>query len=382
MFVNMLSTPADVFRQHQRQIHLDFHTSPLIPDVASEFDADSFAQTLADAHVNSVTLTAKCHHGMCYYPTQTGRQHPALQGRDLLGEQIAALHRHGIRTPIYTTVGWEEDAADCHPEWHQLLADGSPAVSGPHGPWQFLNFLHPGYQDYIETHLREICARYGAEVDGFFLDILIFAPDACWSDTSIRFRETLGLAADDPATPARFQAAAQAAFAGRFTPLLRDIAPAHATVFYNASSDLSVDSSVGPRRRYGQMTHAEIESLPSGEWGYQHFPRVARAVANWGKPWLGMTGRFQRGWGDFGGLKPLAALEYECFRSQALGGANSVGDQLPPRGSLEARRLPADRGGLRAMRRRRTLLRGQHGAPAVRQSLRGLPRSQCPGNRC
>ena len=40
-------------------------------------------------------------------------------------------------------------------------------------------------------------------------------------------------------------------------------------------------------------------------------------------------------WGDFGGLKPPAALEYECFRSQALGGANSVGDQLPPRGQLE-----------------------------------------------
>jgi hypothetical protein len=40
-------------------------------------------------------------------------------------------------------------------------------------------------------------------------------------------------------------------------------------------------------------------------------------------------------WGDFGGIKPQAALEYECFRTQALGGANSVGDQLPPRGTLE-----------------------------------------------
>ena len=84
------------------------------------------------------------------------------------------------------------------------------------------------------------------------------------------------------------------------------------------------------------MTHAEVESLPSGPWGYHHFPRVARALAHWGKPWLGMTGRFQRSWGDFGGIKPLAALEYECFRTQALGGANSVGDQLPPRGTLDA----------------------------------------------
>ena len=335
MFVNMLPSPEEVFQRHQRQVHLDFHTSPLIPDVAGEFDADAFARTLAGAHVNSVTLTAKCHHGMCYYPTQTGRQHPALRGRDLLGEQIAALHRRGIRAPIYTTVGWEEDAANRHPEWRQVCQDGSYAVSAPHGPWQFLNFLHPDYQAYIETHLRELCARYGAEVDGFFLDILTFHPDADWSDASVRFRESEGLADDDPATPERFRSAAQGAFARRFTGLLGGIAPAGATLFYNAPADLFVDSSVGPRRRYPSMTHTEIESLPSGQWGYQHFPRVARAIGHWGKPWLGMTGRFHKSWGDFGGLKPLAALEFECFRSQALGGANSVGDQLPPRGRLE-----------------------------------------------
>ena len=49
-----------------------------------------------------------------------------------------------------------------------------------------------------------------------------------------------------------------------------------------------------------------------------------------------MTGRFQKMWGDFGGIKPQAALEFECFRAQALGGGNCVGDQLPPRGRLDA----------------------------------------------
>lgn len=48
-----------------------------------------------------------------------------------------------------------------------------------------------------------------------------------------------------------------------------------------------------------------------------------------------MTGRFQKMWGDFGGIKPQAALEFECFRAQALDGANSVGDQLPLRGVLD-----------------------------------------------
>ena len=333
----MSLSPDEIFQRHQRQVHLDFHTSPHIPDVGREFDATRFARTVAGAKVNSMTVFAKCHHGMSYYPTQAGTPHPALGGRDLLGEQIEALHREGIRAPIYTTVAWEEDAAARFPGWRQICRNGVFADVGPSRPggWKFLNFLHPGYQDYIEAHLRELCARYGDEVDGLFMDIVFFHDDACWSDPCVKFREDRGLTLDNPAGRARFQAAAQEAFAQRFTPLLRGITPAGATIFYNSHNDISVDSRVGPRARYPLMTHMEIESLPSGFWGYHHFPRIARALAHWGLPWLGMTGRFQRAWGDFGGLKPQAALEYECFRTQALGGANSVGDQLPPRGTLE-----------------------------------------------
>src|SRR5690349_16829325 len=101
-----MSSPTDLTGWRQRQVHLDFHTSPFIPDVGSEFDAREFAKALKEAHVNSVTIFAKCHHGQCYYPTKSGTQHPALKGRDLLGEQIEALHSAGIRCPIYTTVAW------------------------------------------------------------------------------------------------------------------------------------------------------------------------------------------------------------------------------------------------------------------------------------
>ena len=39
-----------------RQVHLDFHTSPDIPDVGADWDADLFARTLTEAHVNSINL--------------------------------------------------------------------------------------------------------------------------------------------------------------------------------------------------------------------------------------------------------------------------------------------------------------------------------------
>ena len=326
---------------HGRQIHLDFHTSPFLPDVASEFDAEAFVQTLKDAHVNSVTVFAKCHHGMCYYPTKTGTQHPTLNGRDLLGEQIEVLHRHGMRAPIYTTIVCEEDAAQKHPEWRQVRKDGTFAgVSTTYvGAWKMMNYFHPEYQDYFEAHLQEILERYGKDVDGLFMDILVMHEEADWSESSTRFRQEQGLLGDDNATSRRFEAATQKQFTERFTKQIRGV-NRDATIFYNAGTYPSGDSSVGVRVRAPYVTHFEVESLPSGFWGYHHFPRSARMAANWkvnGQPipWLSMTGRFQKMWGDFGGIKPQAALEFECFRAQALGGANSVGDQLPPRGVLD-----------------------------------------------
>src|SRR5262249_30427214 len=106
-----------------RQIHIDFHTSPAIPDVGAEFDPKAFASTLKRAHVNSATVFAKCHHGLCYYPTRVGVRHPALK-RDLLGEMIEALHQEGIRAPIYVTVTWDEHAAMEHGEWLAVTKDG------------------------------------------------------------------------------------------------------------------------------------------------------------------------------------------------------------------------------------------------------------------
>ena len=50
-----------------RQIHMDFHTSEAIPDIAQQFNPEDFAKTLKNAHVNSITCFARCHHGWRYY---------------------------------------------------------------------------------------------------------------------------------------------------------------------------------------------------------------------------------------------------------------------------------------------------------------------------
>ena len=71
-----------------RQVHLDFHTSPHIPGIGSKFDKKQFQQALKEGNLTSITVFAKCHHGLCYYPTKVGTMHPELDF-DLTGAKLA-----------------------------------------------------------------------------------------------------------------------------------------------------------------------------------------------------------------------------------------------------------------------------------------------------
>lgn len=82
-------------------------------------------------------------------------------------------------------------------------------------------------------------------------------------------------------------------------------------------------------------TQLEIESLPTGGWGYDHFPLSARYAQNSGKEFLGMTGKFHTTWGEFGGFKHPNALRYETALFLALGAKCCIGDQMHPWGQLE-----------------------------------------------
>ena len=62
----------------KRTVHLDFHTGPWIPDVGCYFDPEEFASTFKEAHVDSVTVFAMCHHGHLYYNTDHPARHPNL----------------------------------------------------------------------------------------------------------------------------------------------------------------------------------------------------------------------------------------------------------------------------------------------------------------
>ncbi len=310
-----------------RQIHLDFHTGENIPDIGRDFDPDEFADTLKRAHVDSVTCFARCHHGYLYYPSQAfaERIHPHLVRPNLLGEQIEACHKRDIRVPIYITVQWDEFTANEHPEWLVLDADGRVAGTPPFeaGFYRSLCVNSP-YLDFLKEQTREVLETL--PVDGIFFDIVQGKDDSSkWARA--------GMAAEglDPScreARVRYGLKTIHEFKRDMTAFVRGFNK-DCTVFYNAGH-------VGPahRRVIDAYTHLELESLPSGGWGYLHFPLTARYARNLDVDILGMTGKFHTTWGDFHSFKNRAALEFECFQMLALNARCSVGDQLHPHGRI------------------------------------------------
>lgn len=312
-----------------RQIHLDFHTNEHIPGIGSKFDAKTFGTAFRDAHVDSVTIFSKCHHGHSYHPTEVGRTHPHLDF-DLTRAQLDALHAEGINAPIYLTATWDELAAREHPEWRIVAPDGTMAEHR-HGSqeqvgWAFLDFASP-YLDYLCAQTEEVMQRY-PDCDGIFMDISFQLQSV--SEWSKRKMEEAGLDWTDPDHRDIHAANTVETYFTRVRDAVRKHDP-NMPLFFNSGHMRR-----GLRKHYTDFyTHLELESLPTAHWGYEHFPLSARYVDPLKIPFLGMTGKFHTLWGEVGGYKVPDALVYECGAMIAQGARCSIGDHLHPTGMID-----------------------------------------------
>jgi predicted nucleic-acid-binding Zn-ribbon protein len=314
-----------------RQVHLDFHTSEYIPEVGADFNGEEFAERLEKANVDSITCFARCHHGWLYYPSRKHEEliHPGLANHNLLIDQIKGCHDRGIKVPIYTTVQWDGRIMREHPEWLSVDEQGNyintQNVEEPH--FYHTICLNSGYREFFKEHLHDIMDVVGVEnIDGFFMDIL-FQVDCC-CDHCKKKMEDLHLDSRSKAVRLKYSLQMLEEFKTEITAVIKERVP-EASVFYNSSH-------VGPASKdnFKEYSHLELESLPSGGWGYDHFPATSRYARTLGMDMIGMTGKFHTYWGDFHSLKNQAALEFECFNMLAMGAGCSIGDQLHPRGRL------------------------------------------------
>lgn len=315
------------------QLHLDFHTAPSIHPIAQDFSPEQFAETIQKAHIESVNVFAKCHHGMCYHPTKVGVMHPGLSF-DLFGEMLSALKSRSIRTVAYVPIGWEEEAAK-NINWVEIdqrgVIGGKSPLENGYYQWRKLCLNKREYIAYIKSYIDELLANY--EFDGFWFDIV--RQYGCICDDCRKGMRQMGLSPDNPGDVRKYGLYVTEQFQKEITQYVKEKKDG-LSLYYNGGWKL--DDAFFPafstRNLFPSMTHMEIESLPSEQWGYNHFPLQVNYCNRENRPVVGMNGIFHTAWGDHGSLRNREALEFESFRMLANGACCCVGDQLHPRGEL------------------------------------------------
>lgn len=308
-----------------RHIHFDFHTSGLIEGLGKDFSKEEFKQALVDGHVDSITICAKCHHGWMYYPSKEFPVHPHLHF-DLFGEMLQAAKELGLTVEAYLSVGYDEIIAQ---EMSQFLMrkpdqhlDSTPDFLTP-GYHQFC--MNTPYLDRVCAQVEEVLSLY--QVDGIFLDIV--GVRSCYCTSCLKQARERNINPLDEKAMAAIWEHTYFQYIERIKQTVERIQPG-IEIFHNSGH-----INRGRRDLMDVNSHLELESLPTGGWGYDHFLVSSRFVQHFGKPYLGMTGRFQYGWGDFGGYKHPNGMRYEVSRFLANGAGCSIGDQMHPYGKLD-----------------------------------------------
>jgi Hypothetical glycosyl hydrolase 6/Beta-galactosidase trimerisation domain len=308
-----------------RQVHLDFHTSEYIKNIGAKFNKQQFQQMLGLGHVDSVTVFSKCHHGWAYHPSEANEMHPHLSF-DLLGAMIEAAHEIGVNTPVYLSAGLDEKLVRRHPEWlYRDKNDRTIWVDGFMQPGYHEFCMNSPYLDILVEQVKEVLTRY--PVDGLFMDIAGKKPCYCHNCVNAIRKED-----HDPRDEQAMDALWERTYANytcRINEAAHAIRPG-LPIFHNGGHITR-----GRRDLAFMNMHLELESLPTGGWGYDHFPLSARYVQQLGLDFLGMTGKFHTTWGEFGGYKHPNALRYEAALSIANGARCSIGDQLHPEGLMD-----------------------------------------------
>ena len=167
-------SPGPWYRHAYRRNVVDMHITDWSPEFLSNLDPVDYVRLLKLADVQSTVLYAQSHTGLTNFPTKVGRQHRAMQGKNLLGQLIDECHKNKIAVQLYFSVIFDRWASDHHPDWRIKAVDGTDAFPrARHG----IVCPNSPYRDYVVALVNEICAGYDFEDIRFDMT---FWPGVCY----------------------------------------------------------------------------------------------------------------------------------------------------------------------------------------------------------
>jgi len=312
----------DPVKVHQPKYCLfyDNHTMPACPDVGANFDAEAFTDRIKRCGVDQLTFHARCNLGMAYYNTKIGIKHPSLK-YDLFGKLSDACKRKDIALIAYINGGISSAEGILHRDWTTLYFDGRE-IREPHfTPFVRTMCYNSPYRDHLIAMVEEIAHNY--PVSGFFIDCLVGYPCIC--PICVKEMKEKGIDWNKQAEVVKFSESSARRMSQDIAKAARAINP-NFQLYFNGVS-FEDQSEIG--------TWLECEDLPTAGWGYEYLPVLSHFMRTLGdKPIMNMNGRFYD-WGDFGGLRPEAAIKSELLYGLANGMRPNIGGHFHPRGDLE-----------------------------------------------
>lgn len=158
------------YKKAIKKIHFDMHTPHTVENVGSEFDADIFAQQVADAGCDAVVYFSRGAYGWAYYPSKVNLPHPNMK-IDLFGEGVNALRKKGIKVVAYTVLAKTNFyQGKANPQWVSRDAQGNLQIHYENN--QTLGYFTcptgSFFKEVLHEHYKELVQWY--DVDAIWVD--------------------------------------------------------------------------------------------------------------------------------------------------------------------------------------------------------------------
>jgi hypothetical protein len=173
---SFIRAPHSGYQRGWRRMLVDMEIPSWEDAFLSLFDPIAEADLYSRAGVTSVMLSCKALTGLCFWSTKVGKMHPAIGGRDVVGETLVALGERAIAPCAYYSAIHDNWAYEAHPDWRfEPISPRHPSPS-PHDRHGLCCPNNPGYRKYIADQIADLFGRY--EFDCAFCD-MTFWPGVC-----------------------------------------------------------------------------------------------------------------------------------------------------------------------------------------------------------
>lgn len=311
--------PAPWYETSYRKLFFDFHSPGTTAGLAAAFDAERWAERVQEANAQAVSVFTKGGYGYSFY--QKGRiryRHPHLPpGLDMLEEQIAALHKRGIKAIGYYHTFNSEPVARDHPEWIGRDAKGNPRGIS-------ICLLSPLLEEWMLPHIEEIVTLY--DVDAMFFDGT-YAHSSCYCQAcQERFAQASGgleipVDENDPDWT-RYMSWKLQAF--------KDVRQAICDVIHKHRPEVVVSINWAYTPRMPEVVPEDIGALVADIFPDDQVFNGSYLSSYWAtlnRPFDIMNSAFLQWWGDWG-CKPAIAMQQEVATTVAHGGLTWIGYQM------------------------------------------------------